>query len=175
MTSRLFVAWFEHEDGILEATRAARQAGYAISDAYTPYAVHGMDEAMGLPPSRLPRVCLGGGLAGALLALGFQVWTSAVDWPVNIGGKPLASVPAFIPLTFELMVLLAGLGSVAALFIRARLYPTPSPAFLLPRVTDDRFALVLAGASDGRLDEPGMRALCERAGAQATELMEVPS
>ena len=174
MKSRLFVAWFEREDAILEAARAARQAGYSIEDAYTPYAVHGMDEAMGLGPSRLPQVCLGCGLAGLLLAFGFQLWTSASDWPLNVGGKPLASVPAFMPLTFELMVLFAGLGTVAALFLRARLYPCRSPRFLLPRVTDDRFALVLAGA-DGRFDETEMRTLCERASAVATEVVEASS
>ena len=174
MKGRLFVAWFEHEDAILEAVRSARQAGYSIGDAYTPYAVHGMDEAMGLRPSRLPWVCFACGLAGLLFAFGFQLWTSASDWPLNAGGKPPASVPAFIPLTFELMVLLAGLGAVAALFLRARLYPRPSPRFLLPRVTDDRFALVLAGA-DGHVDETKMRTLCERAGAVATELVGVSS
>ena len=171
MTSRLFVAWFEREDAILEAARSARQAGYSIGDAYTPYAVHGMDEAMGLQPSRLPWVCFGCGLGGLLLAFGFQLWTSVIDWPLNAGGKPPASVPAFIPVTFEFMVLLAGLGVVAALFLRARLYPCLSPRFLLSRVTDDRFALVLAG-TDGHFDEAGMRTLCERAGAVATELTE---
>ena len=174
MKSRLFVAWFEREDAILEAARAARQAGYAIGDAYTPYAVHGMDEAMGLGPSRLPWVCFGCGLAGLLLAFSFQLWTSASDWPINVGGKPPASVLAFIPLTFELMVLLAGLGSVAALFLRARLYPSPSPRFLLPRVTNDRFALVLTGP-EGHFDEPAMRILCERAGAVAAEIVEASS
>lgn len=171
MKGRLFVAWFEHEDAILEAARAARQAGYSIGDAYTPYAVHGMNEAMGLQPSRLPWICFGCGLVGLLLAFGFQLWTSVIDWPLNAGGKPLASVPAFIPVTFELMVLLAGLGTVAALFLRARLYPCQSPRFLLPRVTDDRFALVLAGA-DGYFDEAEIRTLCERAGAVATEFAE---
>ncbi len=174
MKSRLFVAWFEREDAILEAVRAARQAGYAIEDAYTPYAVHGMDEAMGLGLSRLPWVCFGCGLAGLLLAFGFQLWTSASDWPINVGGKPPASVLAFIPLTFEFMVLLAGLGSVAALFLRARLYPSRSPRFLLPRVTNDRFALVLT-RPDGHFDAPEMRILCERAGAVATELVEASS
>ena len=174
MKSRLFVAWFEREDAILEAARAARQAGYAIGDAYTPYAVHGMDEAMGLGPSRLPWVCFGCGLAGLLLAISFQLWTSAIDWPLNVGGKPPASVLAFVPLTFEVMVLFAGLGSVAALFLRARLYPSRSPRFLLPRVTNDRFALVLTGP-DSQFGEPEMRMLCERAGAVATEFVEASS
>lgn len=174
MTGRLFVAWFEREDAILEAARAVRQAGYAIGDAYTPYAVHGMDEAIGLESSRLPRVCFGCGLAGLLLAFLFQLWTSAIDWPINVGGKPMASVPAFIPLTFELMVLFGGLGVVAAFFVRARLYPRLSPRLLLPRVTDDRFALVLAGG-DGEADQTEMRALCERAGAVETELLEASS
>jgi len=154
--SRL-TATFTDESGLIAAARAARAAGIEIEDAYTPYAVHGLDEAMGLRRSRLTWVCFAAGATGASLALAFQLWTSTVDWALNVGGKPFASYPAFIPITFELTVLSAALASAAAFLVRSRLYPG-RPAAPLPRVTDDRFALVVA-------DGDAARALLRAAGA----------
>jgi hypothetical protein len=147
MSPPLLIGYFESEEKILHATRAAREAGYAIHDVYTPYAVHGMDEAMGLRHSRLTWVCFGGGLFGASAALALQYYTSVVSWPLNVGGKPFNSLPAFIPVTFELTVLLAALTTVAAFFLRARLFPGKGGG-ALPRVTDDRFALALRAGVD---------------------------
>lgn len=169
---RLFLAWFGDEHEVLEATRAAREAGFRIHDVYTPYAVHGMDEAMGLRPSRLTFACFAFGLTGLGLALLFQHWTSAVDWPIIVGGKPLSSVPAFIPVTFELTVLFAGLGTVATLFARAWLVPRPSPKFMPEGVTKDKFVLALTAAGDV-FDGEQLQSLCEKHGAEKTEFREV--
>jgi hypothetical protein len=152
------IGYFEDEQATLAATRAARAEGFAITDVFTPYAVHGLDEAMGLRPSRLPWVCFGAGLVGGAIGLGFQIWSSSVSWPLNVGGKPFVSLPAFIPITFELTVLAAALTTALALLVRARLFPGKRAA-ALPRVTDDRFALVLSAAG-----ERG-RAFLARAGA----------
>jgi len=152
------IGYFDDEGALLRAVRAARAAGVAVEDAFTPYAVHGLDEAMGLRRSRLTWVCFCAGLCGGALALSFELWTSVVSWPLNIGGKPFASVPAFIPVTFELTVLSAALASAAAFFFRSRIFPGKRAA-PLPRVTDDRFALVLGG------DEARARALMQDAGA----------
>ena len=89
MTRRLLVSTYEHEEDILAATIAARRNGLTIADVYTPYPVHGMDRAMGLPPSRLPWICFVLALLGAGLKLWFEYWTSAVDWPINVGGKTI--------------------------------------------------------------------------------------
>ena len=155
------VGYFEDEGQLLAAARSARDAGaggVTIVDAFAPYAVHGLDEAMGLRRSHLTWVCFLAGLTGGGMALGFELWTSAVSWPLNVGGKPFASVPAFIPVTFELTVLTAALVSAFAFFARSRLFPGKRPA-TLPRVTDDRFALVLAP------DVPLTRQLLRDAGA----------
>jgi len=143
------IATFSDERALLAATRAVRDAGVAIDDAYTPYAVHGLDEAMGLRRSRLTWVCFLAGATGASVALTFQLWTSVVNWPLNVGGKPFASIPAFIPITFELTVLTAALVSAAAFFFRSRLFPGRRAA-AIPRVTDDRFALVVADGDAAR-------------------------
>jgi hypothetical protein len=142
-------ASFDDERSLLAATTSARRAGIAIDDAYTPYAVHGLDEAMGVRRSRLTWVCFAAGLTGAASAIGFQIWTSAVSWRLNVGGKPFASIPAFIPVTFELTVLSAALTTAFFFFFRSRLYPgrTAAPP---PRVTDDRFVLVVADSEAAR-------------------------
>jgi hypothetical protein len=156
------VAFFDDERQFLHGADVARTAGLAIEDAFVPYHVHGMEEALGLRRSRLTFVCFVAGLVGGSLALGFQVWTSAVSWPLNIGGKPFASYPAFVPVTFEVTILSAALVSVFAFFARSHLFPGKT-VVALPRVTDDRFALVLAE------DNLRAREILTRAGATTLE------
>jgi len=163
------IAVFTDERTLLAATRAVRERGCDVVDVYTPYAVHGLDEAMGLRPSRLSWACLACGTVGAGLALWFQFWTSAVDWPLNVGGKPFNSLPAFVPVTFELCVLLAGLGVVAALFLRCRLWPGRPARLPDARATDDRFVLV--ARPRGQVD---LEALLRAAGAESVAEEEVP-
>ncbi len=143
MSARYIHGVFTTEEDLLAVTNEAREGGYSIVDTYTPYPVHGIDRAMGLGPSRLTWVCFLGGAAGCLLALYFQFWTSATDWPINVGGKPFNSLPAFIPIAFEITILLAGLGLVAALFARCGLWPGKRSRQPSISVTDDRFVLLL--------------------------------
>lgn len=143
MSQRVVLATFEHEDDLIAATTAIRSQGYQIIDAYTPYAVHELDRAMGLRPSRLPWVCFACGMAGALGMLWFEYWTAAVSWAVNVGGKPWNSLPSDVPVAFEAAVLLAGFGSVFALLAVSRLYPGKHGQAIRPRVTDDRFVLAI--------------------------------
>ncbi len=151
MSRRMLLGFFERETDILGATRAVRQAGFQIADVYTPYAVHGMDKAMGLSPSRLPWVSFLLGLAGAGLKVWFEFWTTAQDWPVNVGGKPWNSLPAFVPVTFEVMVLFAGLSTVFAFLFVSRLWPGRKVRLADPAVTDHRFVLVIE-ESDAAFD-----------------------
>ncbi len=143
MSRRLLVGTFTTEHDLLEAARASREYGYPIVDAYTPYPVHGLDEALGLKPSRLSRVCLLCGLIGVGVAMAFQQWTSAIDWPINVGGRPFNSWPAFVPVAFEVMVLLAGFGVVFAFLGVSRLYPGKAADGPASAVTDDEFVLMI--------------------------------
>jgi hypothetical protein len=145
MGRRLLLGSFAAEEDVRGAVRAARESGFRIADVYTPYAVHGLDRAMGLRASRLPWVCFALGLFGAAFKLSFQFWAMAVDWPMNVGGKPWNSLPAYVPVTFEVMVLLAGLGVVLAFLLRCRLFPGRQAAPLFSGVTNNRFVLVLEG------------------------------
>ena len=137
------VAVFEREDDLLHATAAARKEGLHIVDAFTPHAIHGLDRALGFRPSRLTWVCFVLGLLGAGSILLFQYWATAVSWPINVGGKPWNSLPAFIPVTFEVMVFCAGLGTVVAFIWSSGLRPGRRSALSDLRVTDDRFALAI--------------------------------
>ncbi len=164
MSGRVMVGVFLDETDILTVTREVRKRGYTILDIYAPYAVHGLDQAMGLQPSRLPWVCFLLGLAGAVAKVWFEYWTTASDWPVNVGGKPWNSLPAFVPITFEVMVLFAGVSTVIAFFIVSRLFPGRPSNTVLPGVTSDRFALVLE-ETDAAFEPVQVRRLLEQHGA----------
>ena len=143
MSRRLFIGVFDNEVDMIAAVRAARLNGHTIVDVHTPYPVHGLDAAMGLAPSRLPWMVFGAGLLAAALKVWFEYWTTAVDWPVNVGGKPWNSLSAFVPVTFEVMVLFAGLSAVFGFFVVCRLFPGKRAVLPVPGVTDDRFAVIL--------------------------------
>jgi hypothetical protein len=167
-TRRSLVVVFEREEDLLAAARAARAEGHALLDAFAPYPVHGLDEAMALRPSRIPYVGFAAGLLGLALGVALQVWTSAVDWPLDVGGKPRSSLPAFVPVAFELVILLAGLGAFAAFLLRGGRSGLRPP--VSPRLADDRFALVLSeGREPWRLAEFGARARAEHRAVEVRE------
>ena len=168
MSARQLLGFFDDEQDILEATRAVRRNGFVVSDVYAPYAVHGLDKAMGLQPSKLPRVCFALGLLGAALKVWFEIWTSAVDWPINVGGKPLNSLSAFVPVTFEVMVLFAGMSTVFAFFLVARLFPGRRAAPPDPAVSDHRFVLVI-DETDASFDPEAVHKLLQQFRVQAIE------
>jgi hypothetical protein len=158
MSDRVLVATFEHEDDLLAATNAVREGGFRIVDAFTPYAVHGLERAMGLRPSRLTWVCFVCGMTGALGMLWFEHWTASIDWQIDVGGKPWNSLPSDVPVAFEAAVLLAGFGSVFALLAVSRLFPGKQPFIIDPRATDDHFVLVIEQADAG-FDVEGVRTM----------------
>jgi hypothetical protein len=143
MSRKLILATFAEEEDLLGAVRAVRKHKWDVVDVYSPYVVHGLDEALGWPRSRLPAACFLGGAAGAVLAMWFQFWATAWSWPINVGGRPWNSLPAFVPVVFECMVLLAGFSLLFAWLVRCRLYPGKEAVVPLPRLTDDRFVVVL--------------------------------
>jgi hypothetical protein len=162
------VASFADADSLLRAVPPLREACFRIHDAFSPFPVHGLDEAMAVRRTRLPVVTLVMGLCGLSLAIALQVYTNVIDWPLNVGGKPDNSALAFVPISFELTVLLGGLGTVGAFFLRARLYPGKKPWLPAAGVTDDRFALVLR-RPEGESDARRARRMLEELGALEIE------
>ena len=136
------LGFFKDPHAMIEGMKKIRAAGYRGYDAFSPYPIHGMDAAQGLKRSPLPFVTFGAGLTGFAIAISFQYWASAVDWPLIVGGKPFFSWPAFVPILFEVTVLLAGLSTVGAMFLLNGL-PNVTRRIFDPSLTRDRFALVI--------------------------------
>ena len=135
-------AIFNTEAEVLKATAAVRAKGFTKFDAITPYPVHGMEEAAGIKRSWIPYVAFVMGVIGLSSGWLLTWWTSAVNWPLNIGGKPFHSLPAFIPIMFELTILFAALSSVAALFYACGL-PKVNPPIIHPDLTSHKFAIFI--------------------------------
>lgn len=118
------LAKFPDPETLVKAARRATEAGYRNMDAHTPFPVEELAEAMQLKPSKLPFAVLGGGITGGVLGFLMQLYATVIAYPQNIGGKPLFSWPAYIPITFELTVLLAAFGGIIGLFVVTR-FPQP--------------------------------------------------
>lgn len=156
---------FDDPENCLSAVRVLRAQGYRIADVHSPFPVHGIEEALGWRETRLPWATFIGGSIGLAIAAALQLWVHMVDWPLNIGGKSLAAIPALVPVAFELIVLVAAFATVGALLFRGRLFPTTKgerpAAQPIDTVTDDAFVIrVVQG--DASFSEPDFERVCRR-------------
>lgn len=165
------VAEFENPAKLLEAAQSIREEGYKNYDCHSPFPIHGMDEAMGMRRSPLGFVVFAAGLTGCAGAMLMQWWMSAVDYPLVISGKPFFSYQAFIPVTFELTVLLSAFAAVFGMFHLNRMPQLFHNLFYSDRfekVTTDGFFVSLE-ADDKRFDEKKSKAFLESIGATHVE------
>ncbi len=168
------MAEFDTAQAVYHACEKVRDEGFTRWDSYTPFPVHGLDKAMGLPRSRLPWIVLVMGLSGAGLGMLLQWWVSAVAQPLIISGKPLFSWQAFVPVTFELGVLFGAFGAVFGMFGLNRLpqyYHSVFNSERFSRVTDDKFFIAIE-ASDPKYDEKKLKKLFKGLGATHIEVVE---
>jgi Protein of unknown function (DUF3341) len=126
------MAEFDGPGDLLDAARRSYEEGYRRMDAYSPFPVHGLAEAIGFHRTRLPILVLLGGIAGGIGGYYLQYWVHVVDYPLNIGGRPLHSWPAFIPVTFELVILVAALVAVLGMLALNGLPMPYHPVFNVP-------------------------------------------
>ncbi|RYF12496.1 MAG: DUF3341 domain-containing protein, partial [Oxalobacteraceae bacterium] len=136
------LAEFSQVDPLMRACKQVRDAGFTRWDAHTPFPVHGLDGAMGVRPTKLPWFILLSGLTGLSCAMALQYWTMAVDYPFRISGKPLFSLPAFVPVCFELTVLFSAFAAIFGCLGLSRLPNLFNPLFRsarFRRVTNDKF------------------------------------
>ncbi len=160
------VAEFVDEHTILDAARRAYAEGYRRLDAYTPIPVEGLSEVVGFRKSRIPLLMLLGGIAGLVGGFALQYWVHVINYPINIGGKPLNSVPMWVPITFETTVLLAALTGVLAMILLNGLPAPYHPLFNVAefaRASQDRFFLAIE-ATDPRFDMTQTRRFLESLG-----------
>jgi len=139
----IVVGTFGDAESLVRAVRRVRAEGFRVYDVYAPYPIHELDQAMAIRRSRLPMITLLASLLGASAAFTLQFYAAVLDWPLNVGGKPDNSTLAFTPIAFELTMLFGGLATVAALFLRTRLYPGKKERLVIQGQTDNVFALVL--------------------------------
>ena len=168
------LAEFENPADLVQAIRQARAEGYRRMDAYTPFPVEGVFDALDYHHTRMPLVVLLGGLTGCFGGYFLQYWCMAIDYPLNVGGRPLNSWPSFIPVTFEMTVLLAALSGVLGLLGLCGLPRPHHPLFAVPgfaHATQDRFFLCLE-ATDPLFDRERTRQFL--AGLRPLEVTEVP-
>jgi len=156
---------YDDEDVLLDAIAKVRGSGVKIHEVYSPFPVHGIDEVLGYKRSKLPIAAFLFGLLGTTLALTMQYYMMKIDWPMIIGGKDHASLPAFVPVTFELTVLLAAFGMVGVFMIASNLKPWGQPRIFDIRITDDKHVMAIDLASNSSLGESILSDVLKSSGA----------
>lgn len=168
------MAEFESPETLLEAARRAFAAGFRRMDAYSPFPVEGLAEAIGFHRSRVPLIVLIGGIVGCLGGFYLQYWVSVIDYPINVGGRPLNSWPSFIPVTFEMTILVAALSAFFGVLALNGLPMPYHPVFNVERfelASRNRFFLCIE-AIDAQFDAEGTRKFLEEVGSQGVYEVE---
>ncbi len=157
------VAEFEDADLLVDAARAAKEAGYKHMEGYSPFPIHALSDALGFRDNRMPWIIFLGGVIGGISGYSLQYYVSVIDYPMNVGGKPLNSVPSFIPVTFECTILFAALAAFLSVLALNQLPQPYHPIFNAPgfeRASQDRFFLCIE-ANDPLFDNEGTREFLE--------------
>jgi hypothetical protein len=158
------MAEFDNPTELVAAAHAARRAGYKRMDAYSPIPIEELHEAIGFHHTKLPLIVLIGGIVGGLAGYGLQYWASAIEYPLNIGGRPFNSWPAFVPITFELTILGAALSAVFGMLALNGLPMPYHPVFNAPRfalASRNRFFLCIE-SRDPKFDREETQRFLER-------------
>ena len=159
------VGIFGDHDVLIKAVKAIRSKGIQIYEVYNPYPVHHLEDALGYERSKMPIAAFMFGITGTILAILMQTLMMGVDWPMIIGGKPNISIPAFVPVTFELTVLLSAYGMGFTFFITRGLGPTAIPRVFDRRSTDDKHVMAI-DLSKNKLSEEEIKSVLEEVNAE---------
>ncbi len=169
------IAEFDDPDALLDAAKQAYHAGYRKMEGYSPFPIHGLEDALGFPRTKLPWFTLAAGLTGAIGGFYMQYFASVVHYPYDIGGRPYFSWPAFIPITFEMNILFASFTTGLAMLALNGL-PRPHHPVMnaknFERATSDRFFLCIE-CEDGQYDDTDTRSFMEGLEPQPLEVSEV--
>ena len=162
---KYLVGVFEDEVVLMSAVKKIKGSGVNIHEVYSPYPIHGLDKALGYKKSRLPKAAFLFGATGTILALTMMTYMFTIDWPVIIGGKDQWPFPNFIPITFELTVLLSALGMVGTFLLSNDLYPGKSPKMFDIRSTDDKFIMAVELESNNSMTSDSIINILKENGA----------
>ena len=169
------MAEFDSAQELVEAAHKTHAAGYQKIDAYSPFPIEGLAEAIGFHKNRVPLVVLIGGLIGGLSGYMLQYWVAAITYPINVGGRPYHSWPSFIIVTFEMTILFAGLSAAFGMLALNGLPMPYHPVFNVPefrQASEGKFFLVVF-SSDPKYDSTGTRSFLQ--GLAPRMIAEVPS
>ncbi|WP_034256774.1 DUF3341 domain-containing protein [Adhaeribacter aquaticus] len=173
MTNKKYILGvYDDEDVLLHAIDKIRAAGTKITTVFSPYPVHGIDDALGIERTKLPIAAFLYGCCGLAFALWMQIYMLGFDWPMIIGGKPHIALPAFIPVSFELTVLFTAHGMVITFFIISGLYPRIKVPVMDVRSTDDKFIMAIE-VQEGKTDIKKLDTLLRDNGAIEVNEKEV--
>ncbi|NDE60731.1 MAG: DUF3341 domain-containing protein [Cyclobacteriaceae bacterium] len=156
---------YDDEDVLLHAVEKVRGSGVKIHEVYSPYPVHGLEHALGYKRSKLPIAAFLFGMLGTSLALTMQFYMMKFDWPMIIGGKNYAAFPDFVPVSFEMTVLLAAFGMVGVFLITSNLKPWAQPRIFDLRSTDDKHIMAIDLAVNSSLKEDKIKSILTSSGA----------
>lgn len=170
MRKKFVVGCFDDENVLFPAIKNVRRAGYKIHDVYTPFPIHGLDHAMGLRETSLHTLGFIFGLLGTTIAVGGMGWVFTSDWPINFGGKPYFSLPAFIPITFELTVLMSAVSMVMTFCWLCKMMPGVKKHHFHLRATDDLMVMVIDCSA--KTSESEVLDFLQTNGAIETEVQE---
>lgn len=162
------LAEFDTATEMVDAATAIRKAGYTKTDAFSPFPLHEIDEALGIRRSKLPFIVLGGGIIGLLSGLALQTFVHVIDYPLNVGGRPYFSLPSFVPPMFELTILLAAFSAVFGMLLLNGLPKPYHPVFNVPRfalATREKFFLLIE-AEDPQFDYEETKSFMENLNPQ---------
>jgi Protein of unknown function (DUF3341) len=168
------IAEFDNPEALVGAARRAFAEGFRKMDAYSPFPVEGLAEALGFHRTRVPLIVLVGGILGCLGGFFLQYWVAVSDYPINVGGRPLNSWPSFIPVTFELTILIAALFAFLGVLALNGLPMPYHPVFNVDRfelASRNRFFLCIE-AADPKFDSDATRKFLERMGSQGVYEVE---
>ncbi len=163
-TSNYLVGVYEDDQVLLDAIKKVRGDGVKIHEVYSPFPVHGIEDALGYRRSRLTIAAFLFGLTGTCLALIMQIGMMGIDWPMIIGGKDYIPVPSFIPVTFELTVLLSAFGMVGTFFVVSNLKPWGKPKLFDLRITDDKHVMAI-DLGKNKMEEKAISKVLKDSGA----------
>ncbi len=162
------LAEFDTPTELVDAANKIREAGYKKTDAFSPFPLHEIDEALGIKRSILPFMVLGGGIAGLIAGIGLQVFTHVIDYQIIVGGRPHFSLPSFIPISFEMTILLAAFTAVFGMILLNGLPQPYHPVFNVPRfalATREKFFLLIE-SKDAQFDYEKTKNFMETLNAQ---------
>jgi hypothetical protein len=168
------LAEFDTATELVDAARRVRDAGYKKTDAFSPFPLHEIDEALGIKRSILPYLIFAGGITGLLGGFALQYFVHVIEWPIIVGGRPHLSIPAFVPPAYELTILFSAFVAVFGMLFLNGLPSPYHPVFNVPRfalATREKFFLVVE-AADEKYDYEETRKFMETLGAQ--EVFDVP-